>query len=426
MSAANLAAVRGMNDVLPADIGAWQHLERVTRELFAAYGYEELRVPVVEHTALFKRAIGEFTDIVEKEMYTFADSGGDSLTLRPEATAGVVRAAITNGLLRGARLKLWTSGPMFRHERPQKGRYRQFHQIGVETFGFAGPDIDVEIIAMTARLWKQLGISRVQLKLNSLGTTESRRAYRQTLVAYFTQHAAALDADSQRRLGGNPLRILDSKNPAMQAVISGAPLLTEHLDPESREHFDGLCATLAAMGIHYTVDPRLVRGLDYYSRTVFEWITDALGAQDAVCSGGRYDGLITQLGGEPTPAIGFAMGVERVVELIQQVGAVPAPRAPDVYVIASGDRSIRAGLALVERLRDELPQATFEMNQGAGSFKNQFRRADRSGARLALILGDNELERGMAALKPLRLESAQDECPLAELAARIPALLKTL
>ena len=426
MSQAQLAAVRGMNDVLPAEIGAWQHLERVTRDLFAAYGYEEMRVPVVEHTSLFKRAIGEFTDIVEKEMYTFTDSGGDSLTLRPEATAGVVRAAITNGLLRGARLKLWTSGPMFRHERPQKGRYRQFHQFSVEAIGFAGPDIDAELIAMTARLWKQLGITRVKLKLNSLGTTESRRDYREKLVTYFNQHAAALDADSQRRLGGNPLRILDSKNPAMQAVVSGAPLLTEHLDPESREHFDALCATLAAMGIDYVIDPRLVRGLDYYSRTVFEWITDALGSQDAVCSGGRYDGLIPQLGGEATPAIGFGMGIERVVELVEQAGAVPAPRGADLYVIASGERATRTGLALVERLRDDLPVLAFEMNQGGGNFKAQFRRADRSGARLALILGDNELERGVASLKPLRQEGEQIECPLAELAARIPALLNTL
>jgi histidyl-tRNA synthetase len=412
-----------MNDVLPGQAGAWQQLERITRELFSAYGYEEMRVPVVEHTSLFKRAIGEFTDIVEKEMYTFTDSGGDSLTLRPEATAGVVRAAITNGLLRGARLKLWTSGPMFRHERPQKGRYRQFHQIDVEALGFAGPDIDAEMIAMTARLWKRLGISRVRLKLNSLGTSDSRKAYREKLVAYFTQHAAALDADSQRRLGGNPMRILDSKNPAMQAVVSGAPLLTEHLDTESREHFDGLCATLAAMGIDYVIDPRLVRGLDYYSRTVFEWVTDALGAQDAVCSGGRYDGLITQLGGEATSAIGFAMGVERVVELMQQGGETFARPAPDIYVVANGERATRAALALAEKLRDQLPSVTLEMNQGGGNFKKQFQRADRSGARLALVLGDEELERGAVTLKSLRQDGQQSEAPLAELAARIPALL---
>jgi len=426
VSAERLAAVRGMNDVLPADIAAWQHLEGVTRALFAAYGYQELRVPVVEHTALFKRAIGEYTDIVEKEMYTFNDSGGDSLTLRPEATAGIVRAMIENGLLRGARLKLWTAGPMFRHERPQKGRYRQFHQIDVEAFGFAGPDIDAELIAMSARLWKQLGITRVKLKINSLGTPESRRAYRERLIAYFAQHAAVLDEDSRRRLQGNPLRILDSKNPAMQAMISGAPLLTEHLDPESREHFDGLCAMLTGMGVDYVLDPRLVRGLDYYSRTVFEWVTDALGAQDAICSGGRYDGLITQLGGDATPGIGFAMGVERVVELIRQAGTLPAPAAPDVYVIASGERATRAGMALVEQLRDALPAVAFEMNQGGGNFKAQFRRADRSGARLALVLGDEELERGAAALKPLRDQGTQTDIALAELAARLPGLLDTL
>jgi histidyl-tRNA synthetase len=415
-----------MNDVLPADIAAWQYLERVARELYSAYGYEEVRTPIVEQTALFKRAIGEYTDIVEKEMYTFQDSGGESLTLRPEGTAGIARAAITNGLLRGARLKLWTNGPMFRHERPQKGRYRQFHQFSVEAIGFAGPDIDAELIAVSARLWKQLGITRVKLKLNSLGTPESRRLYREKLLTYFTQHAAALDSDSQRRLNGNPMRILDSKNPAMQAVVSGAPLLTEHLDPESRDHFDGLCAVLTAMGIEYHIDPRLVRGLDYYSRTVFEWVTDALGSQDAVCSGGRYDGLIPQLGGEATPAAGFAMGVERVVDLLQQAGTVPATAGADVYVIASGERATRAGLALVERLRDELPALRFEMNQGGGNFKAQFRRADRSGARLALVLGENELERGAAALKPLRQEMAQAEVPLAELPARIPAMLNTL
>lgn len=419
-------AVRGMNDVLPAQIAGWERLERVTRDLFAAYGFEEMRLPIVEHTSLFKRAIGEFTDIVEKEMYTFTDSGGDSLTLRPEATAGIVRAAITNGLLRGARLKLWTSGPMFRHERPQKGRYRQFHQIDVEALGFAGPDIDAELIAMTARLWKQLGITRVKLKLNSLGTIESRRAYREILVAYFRQHQSVLDADSLRRLEGNPLRILDSKNPEMQAVISGAPLLTDHLDPESRDHFDTLCAMLTAAGIEYTVDPRLVRGLDYYSRTVFEWVTDALGAQDAICSGGRYDGLITQLGGEATPAIGFAMGVERVVELLSQVEEEPEPPAADVYVVTAGERAQRAALGIVERLRDAMPDVTLHVNLGGGNLKKQFARADKSGALLALVLGEGELERGVAALKPLRHEAGQSECQLGDLADRIPVLLVEL
>ncbi|HVS75918.1 MAG TPA: histidine--tRNA ligase [Steroidobacteraceae bacterium] len=415
--------VRGMNDVLPAEIGAWQRLEACARELLASYGYEEIRVPVVEHTALFKRAIGEYTDVVEKEMYTFADQGGESLTLRPEATAGIMRALISNGMLRGQRHKLWCVGPMFRHERPQKGRYRQFNQIDVEAVGIPGPDVDAELIALTARLWRRLGIERVRLEINSLGTPESRRAYREQLVAYFRAHEGALDADSRRRLEGNPLRILDSKNPQMRAIIAGAPLLTDHLDPESREHFDALCAALQSVGIPFRINPRLVRGLDYYSRTVFEWITDALGAQDAVCSGGRYDGLIAQLGGEPTPGIGFAMGVERVVELLVQAGRVPAARTADVYVVVSGAAATAAGTALVERLRDELPARRFDLNLGGGNFKAQFRRADRSGAALAVIVGDDELSRGVAAVKPLRHEAGQSECPLPELAAAIEAAL---
>ena len=305
----NIPPVTGMKDVLSAEIGVWQHVERTMAAVLGAYGYEEMRVPVVEHTELFKRAIGEYTDVVEKEMYTFTDQGGDSLTLRPEATAGMVRAAISNGLLRGARLKVWCQGPMFRHEKPQKGRYRQFTQIDVEAIGFAGPDVDIELIALTHRLWKLLGLTRVRLQINSLGTPEARRNYRELLKQYFLQHVEALDADSRRRLEGNPLRILDSKVAATQAIVANAPVLTEHLDPESQAHFAELKAGLDAIGIPYTVNPRLVRGLDYYSRTVFEWITDALGSQDAVCSGGRYDGLIAQLGGEPTPAIGFAMGV---------------------------------------------------------------------------------------------------------------------
>jgi histidyl-tRNA synthetase len=412
-----------MNDVLPAQIGAWQHLEDTVRELLTEYGFEEIRVPVVEHTELFKRAIGEFTDVVEKEMYTFTDQGGESLTLRPEATAGVMRALISNGMLRGARHKLWCLGPMFRHERPQKGRYRQFYQVDVEAVGFAGPDVDAELIAMTARLWRKLGIERVKLNINSLGTPESRRLYREKLVGYFRSHESRLDSDSKRRLEGNPLRILDSKNPEMQDIIAGAPLLTDHLDPESREHFDALCATLREIGVAYHVNPRLVRGLDYYTRTVFEWITDALGAQDAVCSGGRYDGLIAQLGGESTPGIGFAMGVERVVELLVQAQRVPSPSTADVYVVVSGERAAMAGLAIVERLRDQLPQVRFELNLGGGNFKTQFRRADRSGAPLALIVGDDELARGVVGVKPLRQEAGQTECPIAELAAGVTAAL---
>jgi histidyl-tRNA synthetase len=416
--------VRGMNDVLPAEIGGWQHLERVTRALLDAYGYEEVRTPIVEHTELFRRGIGEYTDIVEKEMYTFADTGGDSLTLRPEATAGVVRAVISNGLLRGARLKLWTQGPMFRHERPQKGRYRQFHQYSVEALGFPGPDVDIELIAFGARLWRALGIERVRLQINSLGTSEARARYRAVLVEYFQAHAAALDEDSRRRLGGNPLRILDSKNPAMQAVIAGAPVLTDHLDAESQAHFAELRAGLDALGIAYSVNPRLVRGLDYYSRTVFEWITDALGSQDAVCSGGRYDGLVPQLGGEPTPAIGFALGVERVAALLAQGAALPAPPPPAVYLIVAGERAQRAAPRVAEALRDALPGRGVIQNLGGGNFGTQFRRADKSGALLAVVLGEAELERGVAAVKPLRREGGQSECPLDELPARVAAFVQ--
>ncbi len=419
-----LQAVRGMNDVLPEQIGAWQQLERVLCGLLHDYGYEEIRVPVVEHTELFKRSIGEFTDIVEKEMYTFEDSGGDSLTLRPEATAGVARALISNGLLRGARLKLWTAGPMFRHERPQAGRFRQFHQFSVEAVGFAGPDVDAELIALGARLWQRLGISRVRLVLNSLGTSAARAQYRSALQAYFQAHESALDGDSRRRLQGNPLRILDSKNPALRALIDGAPVLTDYLDDESRQHFDALRAMLDGIGVAYTINPRLVRGLDYYSRTVFEWITDALGAQDAVCSGGRYDGLISQLGGEATPAVGFALGIERVVELIRQAGTAAAARPPAVYVIASGAGAEARALALAEQLREALPGQGVHMNLGGGNFKAQFRRADRCGACLALILGDAELERGVAALKPLRREAGQSECPLADLPAQVGKMLQ--
>lgn len=412
-----------MNDVLPEAIGAWQHVEGTMRDLLAAYGYEEIRTPVIEHTELFKRAIGEFTDVVEKEMYTFTDQGGDSLTLRPEATAGTMRALISNGMLRGQRHKLWCTGPMFRHERPQKGRYRQFYQVNVEAIGFAGPDVDAELIVLVARLWRRLGISRVRLQLNSLGTPESRRVYREALVAYLRAHESSLDADSRRRLQGNPLRVLDSKNPEMQALIRGAPVLTEHLDAESRAHFEALGAMLRDAGVPYEVNPRLVRGLDYYTRTVFEWVTDALGAQDAVCSGGRYDGLIAQLGGESTPGVGFAMGVERVVELLVQAGGVPPRRGADVYVVVSGERSGTAVLPLVERLRSALPARRFEMNLGGGNFKAQFRRADRSGAALALVLGDDELARGVAALKPLRRDAGQSECPLDALPAGIEAML---
>jgi histidyl-tRNA synthetase len=421
----NIPPVTGMKDVLSADIGLWQHVERCARTVMDAYGYEEIRVPVVEHTELFKRAIGEYTDVVEKEMYTFTDQGGDSLTLRPEATAGIVRAAISNGLLRGARLKLWCQGPMFRHEKPQKGRFRQFNQIDLEAIGFAGPDVDIEIIALTARLWKLLGIARVKLQINSLGTSESRKAYRELLQSYFRQHLGALDEDGKRRLDGNPLRILDSKHPPTQAIVGNAPVLTEHLDAESQMHFAQLRAGLDALGIPYLVNPRLVRGLDYYSRTVFEWTTDALGSQDAICSGGRYDGLIAQMGGEATPAIGFAMGVERVVELVRLAGQTPQAQSPDVFLMAQGDAAQRSALGLAERLRDALPASRIVVHCGSAKFKTQFRRADESGARVALILGDDELARGVVALKPLRgAESTQTEYPVAEVIARVEEFLR--
>jgi histidyl-tRNA synthetase len=421
----NIPPVTGMKDVLSADIGLWQHVERSARAVMDAYGYEEMRVPVVEHTELFKRAIGEYTDVVEKEMYTFTDQGGDSLTLRPEATAGIVRAAISNGLLRGARLKLWCQGPMFRHEKPQKGRFRQFNQIDLEAIGFAGPDVDVEIIALTARLWKLLGVTRVKLQINSLGTPESRKAYRELLQAYFRRHLDALDDDGKRRLEGNPLRILDSKHPPTQEIVRNAPVLSEHLDAESQAHFAGLRAGLDALGIAYTVNPRLVRGLDYYSRTVFEWITDALGSQDAICSGGRYDGLIAQMGGEATPAIGFAMGVERVVELVRLAGVALPACAPDVFLMAQGEAAQRSALALAEKLRDQLPGRGIVVHCGSAKFKTQFRRADESGARLALILGDDELARGVVALKPLRgAETTQTEYPVGDVGARVAEFLR--
>jgi histidyl-tRNA synthetase len=424
--AEQIQPIRGMNDILPAEIGAWQHLERSVRELVTAYGYEEMRVPILEQTTLFRRSIGELTDVVGKEMYSFESQGGENLTLRPEATAGMARAVISNRMLRGQRHKLWCMGPMFRYETPQAGRYRQFHQVDLEAVGFAGPDVDAELIALTARLWRTLGIQRVRLQINSLGTPESRRAYRDLLVAYFRSHESRLDADSRRRLEANPLRILDSKNPDMQELVAGAPLLTEHLDPESREHFDALCSMLRDIAVEYEVNPRLVRGLDYYSRTVFEWINESSGAQNAVCSGGRYDGLIAQLGGEATPAIGFAMGMERIVALLIQAGQSPAPAKPDVYVVLNGERASAMGLALVERLRNELPRRRFEMNLGGGNFKTQFRRADRSAAPLALIVGDDELARGVVGMKPLRQETGQTECPIERLAQGIEAALASL
>jgi histidyl-tRNA synthetase len=408
-----------MNDVLPEDAPAWQRLERIARETLSEYGYRELRLPLLERTELFKRSIGEHTDIVEKEMYSFEDRGGESVTLRPEATAGVVRACISNGLLHNQRQKLWCQGPMFRYERPQKGRYRQFHQIDAEAIGFSGPDVDAELILISARIFRRLGISGLSLNLNTLGTPESRRGYRALLTNYFRQHADALDEDSRRRLEGNPLRILDSKNPAMREVLVGAPLITDHLDAESAGHFAALRAHLDAAGVTYALNPRLVRGLDYYSRTVFEWVTADLGSQDAVCSGGRYDGLVAQLGGEPTPAIGWALGQERIVELMQLQQRDVDAMAPAVYLLLAGAAAEQNGIALAERLRDELPGHGIETNCGGGSIKSQMKRADRSGALFALILGDDELARGVVAIRELRGDGAQHEVPLTDVAAEL-------
>jgi histidyl-tRNA synthetase len=408
-----------MNDVLPADIAGWQHLERVARELFAAYGYQEIRVPIVEHTALFKRSIGEYTDIVQKEMFTFEDPGGDSLTLRPEATAGIARAMITNGLLHNQRQRVWCAGPMFRHEKPQRGRFRQFYQLDAEAFGYPGPDIDAELILLSARLLRRLGLERVELNLNSLGTPESRRRYREKLVEYFSAHQSQLDDDSLRRLEGNPLRILDSKNPELHELIAAAPTLTEYLDEESRRHFDGLRRHLDAAGVKYVINPRLVRGLDYYSHTVFEWLTTELGSQGAVCSGGRYDGLVAQLGGEPTPAVGWALGQERIVELLRVQNGAMAVHTPQVYAVIAGERAEAEGLTLIERLRDALPSVRIEANCGGGSFKSQLKRADKSGAAFALILGDAETERRIAGLKSLRVEAPQADVPWDALAIEL-------
>jgi len=412
-----------MNDLLADQLPWWQLVERNACMLFADYGYQEFRVPLVERTELFLRSIGAHTDIVEKEMYSFEDRGGDSLSLRPEATAGLVRAAIEHGLLHNQKQRLWTSGPMFRHERPQQGRYRQFHQIDCEAFGYEGPDIDVEMIQISARLWRMLGISDVRLRINSLGTPASRQQYRALLVAYFERHRAVLDADSLRRLESNPMRILDSKNPAMQAMLAGAPVLTDHLDAASRGHFERFRDLLDASGIQYDIDPRLVRGLDYYTRTVFEWTTSALGAQDAVCSGGRYDDLVAQLGGDPTPAIGWALGIERIVGLLQARGVAVSPTAPAVYLVLSGERAERAGLAIAERLRDALPGAGIQANMGGGSLKSQMKRADKSGAQLALIIGDDEIARKSAAVRVLRADAGQQDCAWEELPARIAAML---
>ena len=421
--AKTIQAVRGMNDILPADSAAWQHLEDTLRDVVHAYGYQEIRLPLLEKTELFKRSIGEVTDIVEKEMYTFDDRNGDSLTLRPEGTAGCVRACMEHGLLHNQLHRLWYSGPMFRYERPQKGRYRQFHQIGVEAFGMPGPDIDAEMIFMTARMWQRLGLQGAVLQINSLGTPGARAAYRAALVEYLRGHAAELDADSTRRLESNPLRILDSKNPDMQAVIAAAPRLPDYLDDESREHFNGLCALLDAAGLGYEINPRLVRGLDYYSKTVFEWVTDRLGAQGTICAGGRYDGLVEFLGGKPVPAVGFAVGLERLLGLLAAGGVELPVNEPHVYLVLSGAQAAQRGMVFADELRTAIPGLRLQANCGGGSFKSQFKRADRSGAAYALVIGDDEAEQQRVLLKPLRDRSEQESLSQRDAPTRLQKML---
>ncbi len=391
-----------MNDCLPTQSPLWQKVEGVVKNVISAYGYSEVRMPIVEMTHLFSRAIGEVTDVVEKEMYTFEDRNGDSLTLRPEGTAGCVRSGIENGLLYNQEQRLWYMGPMFRHERPQKGRYRQFHQCGVEVFGLDGPDVDAELIMMTARLWRELGISEhVRLELNSIGSLEARANYRSALIEYLEQYQSVLDEDCKRRMYTNPLRVLDSKNPDVQAILGDAPQLSDYLDAESKQHFAGLCELLDAAGIEYTVNQRLVRGLDYYNRTVFEWITESLGSQGTVCGGGRYDGLVEQLGGKPTPAVGFAMGLERLVLMMETLGNTEVRRSVDVYMVTAGEGTMMAGMKLAEQLREQVPGLRVMTHFGGGNFKKQFKRADKVGAAIALVLGEDEVAAQTVVVKDL-------------------------
>jgi len=403
----SIKVVRGMHDIVPQQSPLWQHLEGSVRQVVQGYGYEEIRMPIVEKTELFVRTIGEVTDIVAKEMYTFEDRNGDSLTLRPEGTACCVRAGIENGLLYNQIQRLWYSGPMFRHERPQKGRYRQFHQTGVEVYGLDGPDIDAELIMMTARLWQLLGLERLELQINTLGTPIARAAHREKLVEYLEANRDVLDEESLLRLEKNPLRILDSKNPAMQAMIEGAPQLLDYLDDESHTHFETLKSLLDGVGIEYRVNPRLVRGLDYYQKTVFEWVTTDLGAQGTVCAGGRYDGLVEQLGGKATPAVGFAMGMERLVALIEDRSLVVPNSAPHAYFVLVGDLAVSHGLTLAEQLRSALPALRLRSHCGGGSFKSQMKKADKSGAPLVLMIGDDEIAQQQVTVKHLREEQPQ-------------------
>ncbi len=412
-----------MNDCLPTQSPLWQKLENTVKNVISAYGYNEVRMPIVEETNLFSRAVGEETDVVSKEMYTFDDRNGDSLTLRPEGTAGCVRSCIQNSLINRDEQRLWYMGPMFRHERPQKGRYRQFHQCGVEVFGLNGPDVDAELIMMTARLWRELGIDKhVRLELNSIGSQEDRADYRTALVAFLEQHIDVLDEDCKRRMHTNPLRVLDTKNPDIQAILGDAPRLSEYLGEESKAHFAGLCELLDAAGIEYTVNERLVRGLDYYNRTVFEWITESLGAQGTVCGGGRYDGLVEQLGGKPTLAVGFAMGLERLVLMLETLELTDVRRSVDVYLVTAGEGTMMAGMKLAEQLREAISGVRVMNHFGGGNFKKQFKRADKVGAVVALVLGENEVADNTVVLKDL-VGGEQETYNQAEVAEKIAALI---
>lgn len=413
--AKNIQSIRGMHDVLPSESSKWQYLESVLFAQMKRYNYHEIRMPVVESTALFSRSIGEVTDIVEKEMYTFEDRNGDSLTLRPEGTASCVRAGVQSGILHNQLQRLWYMGPMFRHERPQKGRYRQFHQIGVETFGMANAEIDAELILMTAALWESLGLSGVRLEINSLGSNEARNNYKDILIAYFENHKDQLDEDSQRRLYSNPLRILDTKNPDLKSVVENAPKLSEHLDEESSVHFEKLKKILDKADIKYIVNPNLVRGLDYYCKTVFEWITDKLGAQGTICAGGRYDGLVQQLGGKDTPAAGYAIGLERLLSLLDEDGLIPDSKSADVYCVMLGEAAEIEGMVLADQLRKENSELIIVSNCSGGSLKSQLKKADKSGAKVAVILGEEEIEKNEVVIKYLRQKHEQQLVSVNEL-----------
>ena len=416
--------IRGMNDLLPEVIATWRHLEKIIIEIVESYGFSEIRLPLLERTELFQRSIGADTDIVEKEMYTFKDRNEKSITLRPEATASMARAAITNGLLHNQQQKLWTMGPMFRYEKPQKGRYRQFYQFNIEAMGFSGPDIDAEIIIMCARMWRLLNLKNLRLEINSLGSGETRKLYRNELIAYFTKYKNNLDESSLKRLESNPLRILDSKNPDMRSIISNAPVMLDYLDPESKKDFEVLKKLLDGSGVKYEVNPRLVRGLDYYNKTVFEWITDDMGAQGAVCSGGRYDGLIEKLGGRSTPAIGWAMGIERLVSLYELENKRIENLKPYFYLVTDGNPALLKGFELAEEIRNNFPKNAIQMNMGAGSFKSQLKRADKSQAIYAIIIGEEEIENNTIGLKPLRAKGDQVEIHFDNIISEIKCIVE--